>query len=81
MNCQYGWSGVPGIVSGGGRIFATIFIPRRGVLVPSLARTREFVLELHQADDLVDGLRRHADHRYLVPRLIDRCFGPRDTRP
>ena len=47
----------------------------RGVLVPPLARSGELVLQLHEADDLLDDLWRHAARRHLVSRLIDGRLG------
>ena len=51
----------------------------RSVLVPPLASSREFVLQLQDGDNRFDVLSRHPGHRHFVPRLIDGRLGRRDA--
>ena len=65
----------PGIVVGRWSHPSGELLTGRRVLVPPLTRSRELVLQLHEADDLVDVLSRHAGHRHFVLRLIDGRLG------
>ena len=47
----------------------------RRILVPPLARSRELVLQSHEADDLLNDLRPHTPSGHFVLRLIDGCLG------